>query len=98
MTGEPAAGRLVYLAAIIHREGEGMGVAALDVSTAPQAESDALGYFVFLNVPPANYALGILGPTGPLLILQATGKEILITVDAGQVYELGEIQLTPFAQ
>jgi len=98
MQGQPASGHVVYLAEVIRQEGEGMGLAALDAVTAPRAESDASGYFVFLDVPPARYALGILGPSGPLMVLQASGKEILTQVEPGQIYDLGEIQLTPFVQ
>jgi hypothetical protein len=96
LLGKPAAGQVLYLAEVIRQEGEAMGVAALDAATAPRAESDASGYFVFLGVSPARYALGILGPGGPLLVRQATGQEVLLQVEAGQINDLGEIQITPF--
>lgn len=98
MLGQPAAGQVLYLAEVIRQEGEGMGVAALDAATAPRAESDASGYFVFLDAPPARYALGILSPSGPVLIRQASGQEVLLQVEAGQIHDLGEIQITPFIQ
>jgi len=98
MQGQPAAGQVLYLAEVIRQEGEGMGVAALDAATAPRAESDASGYFVFLGVSPARYALGILSPIGPVLIRQANGQEILLQAEGGQIRDLGEIQITPFVQ
>jgi hypothetical protein len=97
LNGEPAAGRVMYLAAIIRPEGEeGMGVAALDPANDPRVETDATGYFVFLDVEPERYALGILSPGGPVLIQQG-GAEIIAEVRAGQVTDLGTVQIVPFA-
>jgi hypothetical protein len=97
LNGEPAAGQVMYLAAIIRPEGEGMGVAALDPANDPRVESDATGYFVFLDVEPQRYALGIMSPGGPVLI-QQDGAEIIAEVRAGQVTGLGTVQIVPFAQ
>lgn len=97
MNGEPAAGQVMYLATIIRPEGEeGMGVAALDAANDPRVESDATGYFVFLDVEPQRYALGILSPGGPVLIQQG-GAEIIAEVQAGQVTDLGTVKIVPFA-
>jgi hypothetical protein len=96
MLGQPAADQVLYLAKIIHPETEGMGIAALDPVNDPRAESDTSGYYVFLNVPPGRYALGILSPIGAVLIQQPTGLEIIIEVQAGQVTDVGEVQITPF--
>lgn len=95
--GEPAAGQVMYLAAIIRPEGEGMGIAALDPANDPRVESDATGYFVFLDVEPQRYALGIMSPGGPVLI-QQDGAEIIAEVEAGQVIDLGTVQIVPFSQ
>jgi hypothetical protein len=97
LDGEPASGHLMYLASIIHAQGEGMGVAALDPANDPRAESDASGYFVLLDVPPGRYALGIMGPFGPVLI-QQEGEEIIAEVQAGRVTELGTVTIVPFTQ
>jgi hypothetical protein len=96
MQGQPAAGHVLYLAKIVHPETEGMGIAALDPVNDPRAESDTSGYYVFLNVPPGRYALGILSPIGAVLIQQADGNEIIVEAQAGQVTDLGEVQITPF--
>jgi hypothetical protein len=97
LDGEPAAGHVMYLATIIRPEGEGMGVAALDPVNDPRVEPDASGYFVFLDVQPGRYALGIMSPGGPVLI-QQDGREILVEVEAGQVADLGTVQIVPFTQ
>jgi hypothetical protein len=94
--GEPAPGRIMYLAAIIRPEGDSIGVAALDPVNDPRVESDATGYFVFLDVEPQRYALGIMSPGGPVLI-QQNGAEIIAEVQAGQVTDLGTVQIVPFA-
>jgi hypothetical protein len=95
--GEPAAGQVMYLAPIIRQEGEGMGVAALDPVNDPRVESDASGYFVFLDVAPGRYALGIMSPGGPVLI-QQDGLEIITEVRTGQVTDLGTVEIVPFVQ
>jgi len=97
LDGKPAGGHTLYLAPIIHSESGGMGVAALDAVRDPRAESDASGYFVFLDVTPGRYALGIMSPVGPVLINGADGKEILAEVQAGQILDLAEITIEPFA-
>jgi len=95
INGEPAVGRVLYLAPIIQPSGEGMGVAALDPVADPRATSDASGYFVFLDVQPGQYALGINSPIGPVLINQS-GEEILTQVQADQVADLGNVPIVPF--
>jgi PBP1b-binding outer membrane lipoprotein LpoB len=97
MNGQPAPHHVLYLAPIIQKEGETMGVAALDAAQDPRVESDASGYFVFLTVPPGRYALGIGGPSGPVLIRRADGKEVKVEVQIGQVVDLGDVQIAPFA-
>jgi len=96
--GEPAAGHMLYLAPVIRSEGEGMGVAALDPVNDPRIESDATGYFCFVDVKPGTYALGIMGPTGAVLFRAADGEEIVVEVQGGQVLDLGTVEVTPFTQ
>jgi len=96
LNGKPAGGHVLYLATIIRLESEGMGIAALDPARDPRAESDASGYFVFLDVAPGRYALGIMSPVGPVLINGTDGKEILAEVQAGQVLDLGDVKIVPF--
>lgn len=93
---EPAVERVMYLASVINTGGEGMGVAELEPVTAPRAESDASGYFVFLDVVPGQYALGINSPIGAVLIRGVDGQEIIAEVQAGETLDLGTVQIVPF--
>ena len=95
LEGEPAAERTMYLAPLVSTGGE-MEVAALDPVTDPRAESDASGYFVFLDVEPGRYALGINSPIGPVLIRGDDGGEILAEVEGGQITDLGVVQIVSF--
>ena len=96
LDGKPAIGRTLYLAEIITPESEeGGGLAALDPVRDPRTESDASGYFSFLNVPPNRYTLGINSPVGPVLI-NRDGKEIIAAVQPDQIADLGEIHIPPF--
>ena len=84
----------MYLAKVIH-SAEGFEVAALDAVLDPRIETDASGFFAFLDIVPGRYALGIMGPSGPLLV-NREGKEIIVDVEAEQVSDLGEIRAAPF--
>lgn len=97
LEGEPAAERTMYLAALI-ASGENMEVAALNPVEDDRAESDTSGTFVFVDVEPGRYALGINSPIGPVLIRGEDGMEILAEVEAGQVVDLGEVWIVPFAE
>ena len=95
----PAESHMMYLARVIKPQGDdSLGVAALDPVNDPRAEPDASGYFVFLDVPPGQYGLGIMSPSGPVLIRGEDGSEILITVQAGRSVDLGDIHIVPFGQ
>jgi len=89
----------MYLAAVIRPEGENtIGVAALDPVNDPRVETDASGFFVFLDVTPGQYGLGIMSPVGPVLIRGADGREIIAEVQAGQITDLGTVRIVPFTQ
>jgi len=94
MSGQPSEGQMMYLAKVIH-SAEGFEVAALDAVLDPRIETDASGFFAFLDIVPGRYALGIMGPSGPLLV-NREGKEIIVDVEAEQVSDLGEIRAAPF--
>lgn len=96
--GEPAAGYTMYLAPIVQTGDEGVGgVAALDPVRDPRAESDSSGYFVFVNVTPGRYALGISSPVGPVLI-RRDENEITADVEADQIVDLEVVRIVPFTE
>jgi hypothetical protein len=97
MEGQPAAGQVLYLAAIIVTDDE-LEIAALDAVHDPRTESDESGYFAFLDVPPGRYALGIASPSGAVLIRGADGDEIIADVEASRVVDLGTVLIVPFGQ
>jgi hypothetical protein len=75
-----------------------MDVAALDPVNDPRAEPDATGTFVFVDVAPGHYALGMDSPFGPVVILGEDGDAIEAEVEAGQVTDLGSVRIVPFGQ
>jgi hypothetical protein len=94
LDGQPAINNVLYLAEIIET-GDAIDVAALDAVKDPRAATDMSGRFVFFDVAPGRYALGISSPVGPVLI-QLAGEEIIAEVVVGQVTDLGEIPIVPF--
>lgn len=92
----PLVGYVLYLAKLLEPMGEQLSVAALDTQADPRAITDSAGQFTFTNVAPATYALALLTPTGAVLILDpVTKKEIVFSVAAGDVVNLGEIRIHP---
>ena len=94
---EPAAERTLYLAPLI-ASGEELEIVALDPVEDDRAESDASGVFVFVDVEPGRYALGINSPIGPVLIRGSDGDEIVAEVIAGEIIDLDVVRITPFAE
>jgi hypothetical protein len=97
LEGEPAVERTLYLAPLI-ASGEELEIAALDPVEDDRAESDASGVFVFVDVEPGRYALGINSPIGPVLIRGDDGDEIVAEVVSGETVELGEVRIVSFAE
>ncbi|MBN1317884.1 MAG: hypothetical protein JXA42_20535 [Anaerolineales bacterium] len=95
ISGGPATSRVLYLAKVIKAGADSMGVASLDPIRDPRAESDSAGFFVFLNVVPGQYVLGINSPAGPILI-NRNGKEIKAEVKPNEILDLGKIEIIPF--
>ena len=94
---QPATERVMYLATIISSS-EAVEIAALDPVRDPRTETDSGGRFVFLDIPPGRYALGINSPAGPVLIRGADGDEIVAEVQADQVVDLGTVIIVPFGE
>lgn len=57
-------------------------------------QSDTNGYLVFDNVPPGEYGLIVFSPLKSSVISDPNGEqELRIRVEAGQVLNLGELQV-----
>jgi hypothetical protein len=95
MDNQPAVGQTLYLAPVLPG-GEGMKVAALDATKDPRAETDASGTFTFQSVPEGEYALGIMGPVGPVLIRGDDDQEITVDVQVGRLTDIGPIYVPSF--
>ncbi len=92
---QPAPERVLYLASIISSGGD-VEIAALDAVSDPRTETDGAGRFVFLDIAPGRYALGINSPVGPVLIRGADGDEITAEVTADQIVDLGTVTIVSF--
>jgi hypothetical protein len=92
-TNAPAPDQTLYLARLIKSTTGGeLELAALDPAVAPRAVSDGQGSFIFTDVPPDTYALGLATALGPVLI-QTGGKEMVFAVEAGKTIELGSVHI-----
>jgi hypothetical protein len=97
LDGEPAAERTLYLAPLI-ASGAELEIVALDPVEDDRAESDASGAFLFVDVEPGRYALGINSPIGPVLIRAGDGDEIVAEVVAGEIVDLDVVVIVPFSE
>lgn len=81
----------LYLTEVSEVEEGGMSLAKLDPASSPKATIDETGTFVFTDIPPGRYALAAsISPANSVLIPDPeTGKELIISVRAGEVVDLG---------
>jgi hypothetical protein len=86
----------VFLAAIVDPANPDQRMVGLDKTTAPRADPDKNGVFVFADVPPGEYALAIRGPASEVLgrTVDDPGKDHVFTVTAGQMLDLGQMYAT----
>jgi hypothetical protein len=92
----PLVDRTLYLAPLIKSEDGTMEVARLVVETAPSAQTDAAGQFVFVDVPPGRYGIVLSGQANDYLLADFRSEsEVLVVVEAGQTADTGEIWIVP---
>lgn len=83
----------VYLGDVLTMT-NGLPVVRLERSTAPSIVPAADGSFVFGNAAPGRYAVIAATPDASLLLRSPTdGQSILLNVAAGQVVDLGRLEL-----
>jgi hypothetical protein len=82
----------LFLGAILRSGDNGQSLASLDKATAPRADPDGNGRFVFADVPPGEYALVVRSPISEVVArkLDQSG-DVIVTVVAGQAIDLGEV-------
>jgi len=84
----------VFLAKMITKEGDVVGIASLNEETAPWALTNVEGQFTFVGLGPGKYALIIKTALAAVLAHDVVADEdVVATVAADQVVELGEIQV-----
>jgi hypothetical protein len=82
----------LYLGKILSSTQGEEGLVELDPTTAPRAQVDAQGTFVFIDVPPGKYGLFLNTPGGALLLNQPTdGSALVVDASGGQTIDLGEL-------
>jgi hypothetical protein len=82
----------LYLAEILSGQVE---TASLDKTSAPYADPDSNGKFVFSNVKPGRYALVARTPLTEVLVPdpQNTQNVVMVNVEPGKVVDLGQLLL-----
>lgn len=90
----PVAGYYIYLAPTITSTDGVEGMVQLNINTAPRAELNGLGQFVFTDVPPGRYGLMLdSGIKGGALLLNdpQDGGNFIIEITGGDTQDLGEL-------
>lgn len=83
----------VYLGSVINDNNNTPGLSALDKATAPKAQFDSIGDFVFLDVKPGKYVVFVDYVERFLLLHNTDGTQLYVMVEAGKVVDLGELAL-----
>jgi hypothetical protein len=85
----------LYLAEMLRNaQGDLAGLAGVDEERAPFAWTDAEGRFAFADIEPGHYALVIKHPlTLALAHDEPSGRDVVVEVIAGQIQDLGTIQV-----
>jgi len=96
ISGEPAAEMIIYLGELSPLSignSESHVITMLPCSS-PSTMTDKHGYFAFLDVEPGTYAMVIWTPAKSWVVCNPETKlDILVTVEAGAITELGEVAI-----
>ena len=88
---EPIAFTRTYVANKVPVEGSDEFIFSIQENSSPQFQTNALGEFIIQNIPPGEYVLIMVTPINTLPILNAEGEEIEITIQGGELLDLGEV-------
>lgn len=85
----------IYLASVRYAEGEsGMSFIRLDTANDPKATlRNEANEFAVLDVPPGEYGVVIHTPISDYILPDGAGGFLLITVEEGQIMDLGVVEL-----
>jgi len=95
--GRPVKRQILYLADLLPVSGGTLKdafVPALDATTAPRGETDENGRAVIPMVKPGRYALILMTPPGPILLVREQGGKdaYLIDIEARKLTNGGEVE------
>jgi hypothetical protein len=84
----------LFLGVVTHGE-NGFAVAGIDKLQAPRAFLQADGTFIFLNIPPGEYAIVFSAPTQEFLIREPndSNRDRVINVEADKPIDLGTLEV-----
>lgn len=90
---EPASeGYVIFLGNLLKNDQGVDGLVELDKITAPKAPVNALGEFVFVDVPPGRYGLMLELRSGTVLLNNPQdGGDLIVEVTGGQITDLGDL-------
>ncbi len=94
LTGMPASEMAIYLGQLSAMDmgGTESHLVIMQPSSSPQTSIDRHGHFAFVDVEPGIYALVIWTPVNSWVVSDpATSKDVLVTIEADKITELGEI-------
>lgn len=90
----PLTPKALYLGEVLNNSEGEMALISFDEENSPQAQLLATGVFIFNNIPPGVYGLVIDVGFAQFPLTDEGGTQILITIEANQAIELGQIFVT----
>lgn len=94
-SGEPGPEIVLYLGELspVDLDGEETHIVSMNPDSSPSAATDKGGYFAFQEVEPGTYAIVMWTPGNSWVVSDPdTNLDILVTVEAGEITDLGEIE------
>lgn len=89
---EPVSSTILSLAEVLTDSQGRERAASYDRINSPATTTDEQGRFVFTNIPPGTYGLVLDTVMNSYLLLQpGTQRAMTITVEAGEIVDLGEL-------
>jgi hypothetical protein len=93
-TNQPITRTPVYLAQIVWDTDHKEAAFVLNISNSPAAQTDENGFFVFSKVQPAEYAIIVGDYYGRNDVLrESNGNARIFQPQAGQIFEIGKIEM-----
>lgn len=90
----PLTPKALYLGEVLNNSEGEMALISFDEENSPQAQLLATGVFIFNNIPPGVYGLVIDVGFAQFPLTGEDGTQILVTIEANQAIELGQIFVT----